>query len=302
MSQMQNQTRRNFLKTSSLAAAALATQRASLLHANPLGLPLGIQLYSVREQLPKDYLGTLKQLSALGYQEVEAAGFFNHSPSEVNHAMQEAGLRLVSAHYPSNTLYPQIDQIIDFCHQLGLQYIVDSFPAIKNPDRLADKSYAGIRKSFLTEDWRYNAEQFNIVGEKVKKAGMHFAYHNHTVEFRPTDGVVPFDELMRLTDPDKVSFEMDCGWVTVGGGNPEELLHKYGSRIHMLHLKDFKSFPSTATNEAVPTEMGRGVVDNKKILAAAKSAAIQHVFVEQEGFDVPWVESLRIDADWLKKA
>jgi len=292
-------TRRDLLKTSTLTALALATRT---LHANPLGLPLGIQLYSVRDYLPKDYLGTLKQLSALGYQEVEAAGFYNHSAAEVKDAMQQTNLRLVSSHYSANTLYPQTDQIIDFAHQLGLQYIVCSFPAIKNPSRLADTSYQGVRKAFLTEDWHYNAEQFNLIGEKVKAAGMKFAYHNHTIEFRLTDGIVPFDELMRLTDPDKVSFEVDCGWVTVGAGNPEEILHKYGKRIHMLHLKDFKSFASTDTNTAVPTEMGRGIVENYKILAAAKAADIQHVFVEQEGFDVPWVESLRIDAEWLRKA
>ncbi len=292
-------TRRDFLKSSTLTAAALATRS---LHANPLNLPLGIQLYSVRDFLPKDYLGTLKQLSALGFQEVEAAGFFNHSAQEVKDAMQQANLHLVSSHYPSQTLFPQTDQIIDYAHQLGLQYIVCSFPAIKNPSRLADTSYQGIRKAFLTEDWHYNAEQFNLIGEKVKAAGMKFAYHNHTIEFRPTDGAVPFEELVRLTDPDKVSFEVDCGWVTVGGGNPEEILTRYGKRIHMLHLKDFKSFGSTDTKEAIPTEMGRGMVDNKKIVAAAKAAAIQHVFVEQEGFDVPWVESLKIDADWLRKA
>ncbi len=294
------QTRRTFLQ-SSLATAALAAA-PSLLRANPLGLPLGIQLYSVREYLPKDYVGTLKQLSALGYKQVEAAGFFDHTPEQVRQAMQEANLDLVSAHYPSAQLFPRTDEIIDFCGKLGLQYIVCSFPAIKNPARLTDKSYEGISHSFLTEDWHYNAEQFNLIGEKIKKAGMHFAYHNHTVEFRVTDGAVPYEILMNETDPNKVSFELDCGWVVVGGGNPEELLHRYGKRIHMLHLKDFKAIPASGmTHDATPTEMGRGVLDLPKILQAAHSAAIQHVFVEQEGFDVPWVESLTIDAAWLRK-
>ena len=95
----------------------------------PLGLPLGLQLYSVREQLGKDYLGTLKQLAALGYKEVEAAGFYNHSPDEVKTAMSTAGLSLVSAHYSANDLGKSFDETVAFGKALGLQYIICSFPA-----------------------------------------------------------------------------------------------------------------------------------------------------------------------------
>ena len=292
------QTRRTFLQTALVGLAAAAPVR---LHASPLGLPLGIQLYSVREQLAKDYRGTLKQLAALGYKQVEAAGFFDKSPSEVKVAMAQAGLACVSAHYSSAQLYPKVDEIIDYAHALGLEYIVCSFPAIKNPARLTDHSYEGVSRSFLTEDWYFNAEHFNLIGAKIRQAGMRFAYHNHTVEFRSTDGAIPYEILMLQTDPSTVSFELDCGWVVVGGGSPEQILHRYGKRIHMLHLKDFQAIPASGTtNDAVATEMGRGALNNTRILAAARAAAIKHVFVEQEAFNVPWVDSLRMDAAWLR--
>jgi sugar phosphate isomerase/epimerase len=296
--------RRSFLKNAAVVGAAVASQRAEWLRASALGLPLGLQLYSVREQLPKDYLGTLKQIAALGYKEVEAAGFYDKTPAEVKAAMQQAGLSLVSAHYSSSVLFPQVDSIIEYAKALGLQWIVCSFPAIKNPARLKDQTYQNVRRSFELEDWRYNAEQFNQIGEKVKRAGMRFAYHNHTMEFQPTEGVVPFDELVRLTDPDKVWFEVDTGWVVVGGGDPEAVLKKDGKRVKMIHVKDFASTKPTPAGDAPkPTELGQGAVDIPKILAAAKRyARIEHCFVEQEGFDVPWVESLRIDAEYMEKA
>src|ERR1700689_3384368 len=110
---MHRMSRRNFLKTVSASAACAALwNSAPRLMANPLGLPIGLQLYSVRDLLPKDYEGTLRQLSALGYREVEAAGFFGHSPGQVKQAMDQAGLHCVSAHYPLKDLLPKVDEEI----------------------------------------------------------------------------------------------------------------------------------------------------------------------------------------------
>jgi sugar phosphate isomerase/epimerase len=290
-------TRRTFLRRSVAALAAPA-----LLGTRPRRLPLGIQLYSVREYLATDYGGTLKQLSALGYRQVEAAGFFNLTAEEVREAMQQAGLSCVSAHYLATELYTKLDEILEFALKLGLRYLVCSLPAVKNPARLPDLSYDTVSKSFVLEDWHYNAEQFNLTGAKIRQAGMRFAYHNHTLEFRAVGGNVPYDILMRETNAESVWFELDCGWVEVGGGNAQQILRQHGRRISMLHLKDFRSFtPSGPDREAIPTEMGRGLLDNSGIIAASRSAALEHIFVEQEGFDIPWVESLRADADWLRK-
>ncbi|CAN5735962.1 sugar phosphate isomerase/epimerase [soil metagenome] len=287
-------TRRDFIKTS--AAALTLAANARLLHAAPLKLPIAIQLYSVREDLAKSFEPTLKTLSSLGYQEVEAAGFFNHSAAEVKAAFKNANLRCPSAHYNFQQMSTQLDQIIEFGHEIGLQYVVCSSPG-KTPANAQTKG------PHTLDDWKFNAENFNRFGEKVKAAGMTFAYHNHYVEFHPLpDGSVPLEQLMTLTDPAKVHFELDCGWVVVGGGNPAEYLKKHGPRICMLHIKDFVTArPNAEGKTPTPTELGRGVIDYRPIFQAANPAYIKHAFVEQEGYDIPQDQSLKVDADYLRK-
>jgi sugar phosphate isomerase/epimerase len=299
---MHRLSRRSFLKTASASAACAALwSRAPRLLANPLGLPIGLQLYSVRDLLPKDYAGTLRQLGALGYREVEAAGFFGHSPSEVKQAMDHAGLNCVSAHYPLRDLLPKVEETIQFGKDLGLSYIVCAAPWLKDPSSVNDPGSRAARDKMTLDDWRWNAEQFNRIGERVNTAGMLFAYHNHTAEFRSENGVVFYDELIRTTDPAKVRFEMDCGWVVVGGKNPADYLARYPTRISMLHVKEFKMSGWTAGSEPPPsTEMGRGSIDYRPIFEAAKKARIEHAFVEQEEFDMPPMDALKIDADYMR--
>lgn len=292
---MAPQTRRDFLKTSAAVAAAVSTGVLTpAAGASPLGLPLGLQLYSVREELPKDYEGTLKTVASLGYKEVEAAGFYGRSAADVKRAMTAAGLRCVSAHYPWSQIEGKVDSLIDYHHTLGAEYIICASPGFKD---------ANHHEHELTlDDWRWNAEQFNHVGEKVKAAGLRFGYHNHTGEFAEHDGVLPYDELLRLTDPKLVTFEMDCGWVVVGGHDPVAYLQKHADRISMLHVKDFKHTdkPMSSHNPPPAAELGRGTTDYRKIFAAAKKSNIRHAFVEQEEFNVPWKEALKIDADYMQ--
>lgn len=299
---MRRISRRTFLKTASVSAAGAALWKgAPRLMANPLGLPVGLQLYSVRDLLPKDYEGTLRQLGAIGYREVEAAGFFGHSPSEVKQAMGRAGLNCVSAHYPLKDLLPKVDETIQFGKDLGLKYIVCASPWLKDPSSVKEPGSRAARDAMTLDDWRWNAEQFNRIGERVNAAGIRFAYHNHTAEFRAEKGVVFYDELLRATDPAKVTFEMDCGWVVVGGKNPADYLARYPTRFSMLHVKDFKMSGWTPGSEAPPsTEMGRGTIDYHPIFEAAKKSHIAHAFVEQEEFDMPAMEALKIDADYMR--
>jgi len=297
------QTRRTFLQnaaSASLAGAALL--RGSRASASPLGLPLGLQLYSVRDQLAKDYEGTLKQVAGLGFKEVESAGYYDHTPEQVNAAMQAAGLHLVSAHYSYDALNPKLPDIIAFNKQLGVRYIICAFPGFKNPASVQGKSFADRVRSFTLDDYRWNAEQFNRIGAQVKQAGMHFGYHNHTMEFHPQQGVVPFDELIHLTDPALVTFEMDAGWVKVGGGDPAAYLRRYPTRISMMHIKDFKhtSKPESVSAPPPSAELGQGTVDFPALFAAASKSNIKHLFVEQEEYDMPWLDALRIDANYMK--
>jgi sugar phosphate isomerase/epimerase len=294
--------RRTFLKTASasLAGAALWNNIPWLM-ANALGLPIGLQLYSVRDVLPKDYEGTLQQVASLGYQEVEAAGFFNHKALEVKQFMNRAKLRCVSAHYPLKDLLPKLDETVQYGKDLALQYVVCSSPWFKDPSRVKDPGSRAARESMTLDDWKWNAEQFNRIGERISVAGMSFAYHNHTPEFRSENGVMFYDEVLRLTDPAKVNMELDCGWAAIAGQNPADLLTRHADRIKMLHVKDFKmtaaTTPATAPHS---TEMGHGTIDYRPIFEAAAKAHIEHAFVEQEEFDMPQMEALKIDADYMR--
>lgn len=295
--------RRTFVRTAAASIAGAAFLKSvPRLMANALGLPIGLQLYSVRDLLPKDYDGTLRQLGTLGYREVEAAGFFGHTPKEVRQAMDRASLRCVSAHYPLKDLLPKVDEVIQFGKDLGLSSIVCAAPWLKDPLSVKDAGSRAARDAMTLEDWRWNADQFNRIGERVNAAGIRFAYHNHTAEFRSENGVVFYDELLRATDPAKVTMELDCGWAVIGGKNPADYLNRYPKRFSMLHVKDFKITTSTTASAPPPsTEMGHGTIDYHPIFEAAKKAHIEHAFVEQEEFDMPPMEALKIDADYMTK-
>jgi sugar phosphate isomerase/epimerase len=279
--------RRNFLKTSGALAAA-ACLGADRLSAAPLHMPVGLQLYSVRNLLPKDFDGTLQKVAAAGYKEVEAAGYFDKTAADFGNALQKAGLRCISTHHQLVQLRTQLDQLVEYGQAIGLEYIICSWAGVhRDPARTGDLNL---------DDWRYVADQFNTIGAKVQAAGMTFGYHNHTIEFAKENGIVFFDELLKRTDPKVVSFEMDCGWVVAGGHNPVEYLSKFPERFPLLHVKDMIKQPDGKWRNVV---MGKGTIDYKPILRAA--AGLKHYFIEQEEFEGDPITELHEDADFMKK-
>ena len=278
--------RRRFLKASGAAVAATCVG-ARQLSAAPLRFPVGLQLYSVRDLLPKDFDGTLARVRAAGYTEVEAAGYYDKPAAEFRKAMGAAGLRCISTHHPMVVLKPRLDELIEYGHALGLNYMVCPSPMRKDP---------AAKGPLTLDDWRWTADELNKIGEKVNAAGMRFGYHNHTPEFGSEGGVVFYDELLRLTDPKLVFFEMDCGWVVAAGRNPVDYLSKTPDRFPLLHVKDMVKGENGKMHSTV---MGRGVVDYKPILRAA--TGLKHYFIEQEEFDMDTMEALRLDAEFMRK-
>jgi len=279
--------RRDFVKASgaTLAAACIGDRKVV---AAPLRLPVGLQLYSVRNLLPKDFEGTLHQVAAAGYSEVEAAGYFDKTAADFGNALQKAGLRCVSTHHSLVQLRSQFEQLIQYGQALRLEYIICSWAGVhRDPSRKGD---------LTLDDWRYVADEFNKLGDKVKAAGMTFGYHNHIVEFGTEGGVVFFDELLKRTDPNLVVFEMDCGWVVGGGHNPVEYLSKLPERFPMLHVKDMVKQPDGKLRNVV---MGKGFIDYKPIFRAA--TGLKHYFIEQEEFEGDPIKELREDAEFMRK-
>lgn len=273
-------------------AGLAAVRRIS---ANPLGLPIGIQLYTVRNDLKADFEGTLKQVVAMGYQEVEA-GFdsdghiqFNGGlPREFKRKLDQAGLRIPSCHFGPPQDDAEWTKNIDVAHALNLEYMLCATPP---------------KKTNSLDAWKHVAEFFNHLGQQCKNAGLQFAYHNHNAEFRVYDGVIAYDELLRSTDKDLVKMEMDCFWATFAGQDPVHYFEKYPGRFPLLHIKDLKSGykPTTREFKGNPfAEVGRGTINWKRIFAAAPGAGVKHYYVEQDMWDRPSLESARISADYLK--
>jgi sugar phosphate isomerase/epimerase len=261
---------------------------AGRLAARPLKLPLGLELYSVRSLMPTEFDATLAKVRADGYTVVEAAGFYDRSAADFRKAMDKAGLRCVSSHHTLSVLETQLDQWLEYGHTLGLEYIICSSSGGMHRDPAA-------KGAPTLDDWRWIAGEFNRIGERVKAAGMTFGVHNHTPELAVMDGVLVYDELLRLTDPKLVIFEMDAGWVYASGHNPVDYLTKTPERFPLMHVKDMIRQPD---GKELMTVLGKGSIDYGPILRAATK--LKYYFVEQEQFEMEPIEELRLNAEYMR--
>lgn len=154
------------------------------------------------------------------------------------------------------------------------------------------------------DGWKRTGAHFNELGASCQKAGLTVGYHNHQFEFKIFDGTLGYDELMRSTDPNLVKMEMDCFWITLAGKDPVDYFDRYPGRFALLHLKDLKKgYPPTTEDDFQGnpfTEVGRGIINWKRIFQAAPKAGVHYYFVEQDECDHPALESARISYEFLK--
>jgi sugar phosphate isomerase/epimerase len=300
-----------------LAGMFLALQAHGAPAAKPffrrMGVPLGLQLYTVGDDMKRDFAGTLSTVSAIGYKTVEPAGLLDHSPTEWRQALDRVQLKCPSIHVPpraqkTGLSLADVDALAEAAHTLGIGTIV--CPAFNFPDRFSRELQAGegygqmmarLAASMTAEDWKANADFLNEKGAALKKQGLHFAYHNHNVEFAPVGGTTAFDLLVHGTDPGLVSFEMDAGWVAAAGIEPLSLLSRYPRRFSAMHVKDVKA--STKPNFSLqldPCEVGQGTIDWKSLLPKAYAANVRQFYVEQEPpYAKPPLESIAISFKYL---
>ena len=288
---MRKISRKEFFR-STAAGLLLARGRAK---ATPLGLPIGLQPYTVRNDLKADFEGTLRKIAAIGYKEIEVSGgegygdFYGHKPPELKKILDDLGLRAPSCHFGAPKDDDGWARNIEAAHQLGLEYMLST-------------TRSEWQKSL--DGWKRTGDWFNHLAEQCRSAGLGFAYHNHNFEYRVYDGVVGYDQLLNSSDKDLVKMEMDCFWTTFAGKDPVEYLHNHPDRFVMLHIKDLKPGykPTTDGFKGNPfTEVGAGVIDWKKIFAAASGASIKHYYVEQDNWDRPSLESARMSFEYLNK-
>lgn len=290
-------TRRQFLTRSALCgtAAWLATGTAGkVFAASAQGKPLGIQLYMVLKAYQDDPIGALKTLKAIGYTEIE--GIVTSTAANLRGQLDGVGLRCPSMHYDSLGFEPGIEA----AHTLGAQYIVSSMlPNIMQKEQAAKGKHA--EQDYSLDGAKRTAEYANRLGEKARKAGLQYAYHNHHLEFTDVGGGQTFyDVLLKETEHNLVKFELDCGWVHMGGKNPVDYFKANPGRMPLMHAKDF--LPGASSPDYLGAELGRGTLDYKPIMAAADRAGLKHCFVEQEGpySRISQLDAARVDYDYLR--
>lgn len=280
-------TRRNFL----VRSAALASL-SSALRADPLRRSnLGVELYTVRELLPKDPAGVLKQIKEMGYTEVEATDYGDSD--QLWKALGSSGLKAASVHMnPMQLDKPSSDTDAKMAmfKSLGFKYVV--FPYVMPNLRGGADVYKTL------------AGKLDKAGASAKKHGLQLCYHNHAFEFEEMNGTSPLKLLMENTDKSHLALEMDIFWVTVAGHSPVELLKTYSGRVPLLHVKDKnKELVTTPQfNEKVPKkafkEAGNGSIDIPTVLKAANAAGVKHYFVEQDQTPDP-IASLKQSYSYL---
>jgi sugar phosphate isomerase/epimerase len=285
--------RRSFLGT--VTAATLMSRRLGWAANDHKIEKIGVQLYTVRDDMKKDFEGTIGKVAAIGYKEVEFAGYFDRSPAAVRAVLDRNGLTSPATHVDYDSLSPQKwPQVIAASKVMGHEYIVNPW---------VDEE---IRKQ--PDSWKHVAETFNRASRASQDAGIQFAYHNHWFEFIPVNGKLPYDILLEECDPQLVKMELDLCWITVGGQDPLKYFDRYPGRFPMVHVKDLKKVPKLDASgnqdfgDSLPgmTEVGSGVIDWKAIFAQSDKAGIKHYFVEQDHPKLPF-DSIKTSYQYLQR-
>jgi sugar phosphate isomerase/epimerase len=289
--------RRTFIETS-IGAAAVFAGRPSWVAASEHEIKkVGLQLYTVRGELKKDFDGTIGKVAATGYKEVEfAEDYGGHSPKDVRALLDKNGLVSPSAHIRYDLIENKWPETLEAARVIGNGYLV--CPWIDEKQRTAD----GYKRA---------SELFNKAGEASQKAGIQFCYHNHSFEFAPsaaTGGKLLYDLLLEQTDPRLVKMEMDLGWISVAGKDPVSYFEKYPGRFPMVHVKDYVNDPNSTSSYAGATgsvefkgrlaDVGKGIVDWKRIFAQSEIGGIKHYFVENDDAKTPF-EDIKISYAYL---
>lgn len=284
--------RRIFLQTSGLATLGALAGRAA-----PTAKPIGLQLYTLRNEIGKMGIEkVLSEVARMGYQKVESFGYgggklFGKTPAQFRKLLADNGLKSPSGHYltgrskavKSEGLTNNWQRAVDDAAVVGQQYMVIAYlmPDERRPD-----------------DYRQLYGLLNRGGETVKKAGMQLAYHNHDFEFtEKVDGQKPYELILKNTDPKLVQMEVDLYWITKAGESAPAYFQKHPGRFPLWHVKDMARTPQKEF-----AEVGQGSMDFGSLFKHAKTAGLKHYFVEQDESKRAPLESVKMSANFIKNA
>jgi sugar phosphate isomerase/epimerase len=252
----------------------------------PIG-DFGLQLYTLRDDLPKDPKGVLKQVAGFGYKQLEgfegATGlWWGMTAVDFKKYIDDLGVTMISSHCDTKK---DFEKKAAEAAQVGLKYLISPH----------------VGKQKILDDYKKIAADFNAKAEICKKNGIRFAYHNHDYSFTKQDGQYPQDIFMTNTDPALMDYEMDMYWVVTAGEDPEAWLKKYSNRFRLCHVKD-RSKTAKAEDHDASVDLGTGGIDYPKVLKTASENGMQYYIVEQERYEnsTP-LKSAEVDAAYLKK-
>jgi len=316
-------TRKEFIKLSTMASIAIPawgytscsgkneTKTEKIPIENPAASPiiysdqLGMQVFGVRELLEKDPQGVLKKLAAIGIKNIELfdpATLKTYVP-----IIKDLGMTPLSTHFLPGYITGKWDTVKKIGMTPPTSY---SFEHIVNDCVTHGVKNLGISIMMPEErqsldDFKLFADLANKHGEISKQAGVQLYYHNHSFEFKPTDGLIPFDVMLGIFDKELVKIELDAFWVTIAGNDPLQWIDKIGNQLLYVHLKDLKEGTPTdytvfEVDKSVFLEIGDGIIDFKKVLEATKAAGVQYAFLDQDHTALDKFESVKKSYDYLK--
>lgn len=289
-------TRRSFLKTAAVASAGLYVSPSAFFKKQKY---IGLQLYTVRDAMKENPTAALAKVAEIGFNSVEGATytgsqlFYGMDAKTFAATLKQNGLIIPSGHYmlglqkmngadTKGTILHEWDKAVDDAAEAGIQHMVCAYLF---PDERG-----------TIDHYKEMAGQFNTAAERCKKAGIQFCYHNHDFEFEAQNSVLPYDILLKETDKDLVKMELDLYWATKAGHDPVELFNANPGRYPLWHVKDMDNTAAHAF-----TEVGNGVIDFKKIFAAAKTAGMKYFFVEQDKCPGSPYDSISQSIAYIKK-
>lgn len=242
---------------------------------------IGLELYTVRGEMQRDFDATVARVAEIGYREVEFAGYFGRTPGQVKAVLDRNRLAAPSAHVPIEELEGEWARTLDDARAMGHEYLIVAWI----PEE---------RRRTL-DGWRRVADLFNRAGQSAKRAGLGFGFHNHSYEFVRLEDRIPYDVFVEACDPRHVVFEMDLYWITKGGGDPLAYFARYPGRFPLVHVKDMDSTPQQGM-----VDVGQGIIDWRRIFAHRAQAGIRHFLVEHDQPRDPFA-SIRASYQYLSR-
>jgi sugar phosphate isomerase/epimerase len=247
-----------------------------------MNIPVAAQTYTLRDELNKDYAGTLEKVAHLGFNAIELGGFGPYTVDEWNSILGRLHMSVISNHIQLEMLEESFNHIAEFNLAIGNHRLI--CPYLREERR------------FDAEDYKRTAESLNSIGRKCMDNGIEFFYHNHAFEFTKYGDQYGLDILIERTDPQLVRFELDTCWVKYGGEDPAQYIRKCKNRCQLIHLKDL-----TVDKKLTFAEVGEGIVDFEGVFQASQAAGVEWFIIEQDVCRLSQIDSVKLSLENIQK-